>query len=108
MVLIAADNQLQIPYGRNELRIGTEVRQQVAVHARTGKGSYQSIVPVRVVAGVFKGLVCALQEETMLRVHDCCISRTVTKERSIKELYVFQDASRFDIIGIMQFASSYT
>src|SRR2546421_1659660 len=54
------------------------------------------------VASMLKRVPGALQKETLLRVHNFCLTRCIPKERRVKKINILQDNTRLHVLRLSQ------
>src|SRR6266851_5420013 len=70
----------------DKARPSAETRQEIRLHAATGIHPDRTWIHERIVTGVFKCLPAALEEESMLRVHEFRLTRVDAKEFSVEQI----------------------
>jgi hypothetical protein len=93
--LVAAD-RLQQP------GVAREVVQEVAAEGHAAEDADQAGEALRVVPGVFEGLVGVLQEEPVLGVHQLGLARRDVEEGGVEPLDVVEHATGLHVVGIAE------
>ena len=75
----------------------------IYTEAEGSDDTLSNLGPLRTMAGIFEGLPCALEEVSMLGVHDGGIARAEAKEAGVEHGDVVKDGGALDVVRAGKF-----
>src|SRR5439155_18394800 len=87
---------------RHQQPVGDKVRQKVAAHARAAVYTDRSAILLRIEPRQLQRLVCALQEQPLLRIGELSLPGAKAKEPCVEQLSLLQHGPCFTVVGILE------